>query len=120
MSPILLAHASADSLAETARYLQGNRIENPVICVGNSKDLVDYLEGKESYKDRAKAPMPVVILLDQEIAGSKEWSLAKSKSPISAIIRAPDVIDFTERIHMTNGILLKRTRTGYRVEREAI
>ena len=61
---ILLADDDLDDQAMTLEALSANRLANPVRCVENGQDLMDYLHHRGRFTDPDSAPTPGLILLD--------------------------------------------------------
>ena len=61
---ILLADDDEDDRLLTTEALKENRVANPVHCVKNGEELLDYLHHRGQYADPASSPKPGIILLD--------------------------------------------------------
>ena len=61
---ILMAEDNEDDFILTKRAFEKNKILNPLICVKDGQELLDYLQRKGSYTDENKYPTPGLILLD--------------------------------------------------------
>ncbi len=61
---ILLADDDEDDRLLTTEALKENRVANPVHCVKNGEELLDYLHQRGEYADPTSSPKPGIILLD--------------------------------------------------------
>lgn len=61
---ILLADDDEDDRLLTTEALKENRVANPVHCVKNGEELLDYLHQRGEYADPTTSPKPGIILLD--------------------------------------------------------
>jgi CheY-like chemotaxis protein len=61
---ILLVEDNPDDAFMVTRALQQAGASQPVFHVQNGEEAVDYLSGKPPYDDRAKYPLPALVLLD--------------------------------------------------------
>ena len=48
---------------------------NPVHVIHNGDELIDYLRGTGIYNNRARFPLPKVLMLDLELPGSGPWKV---------------------------------------------
>jgi len=62
--PILLAEDDENDVALMGRAFKQAAVPNPLFFVNNGQEVVDYLAGKGKYAERAKYPMPRLLLLD--------------------------------------------------------
>ena len=62
--PILLAEDDENDIFLMGRAFDRAKIPNPLFVVHNGREAIDYLSGSGSYADRAKYPLPGVMLLD--------------------------------------------------------
>jgi hypothetical protein len=115
MKPILVAHVNAD-VGDTVEKLQRVGIKNPVRAIAEPQQLFEYLEGKDGFSDRTHHPLPVLVFLDAPLAASSQWKAAQKRLDVRALVRSPEIFDFTEQVNMTKGIFLRPTREGMRVE----
>ncbi len=63
-APILLAEDDDNDVFFVRRALQQAGLANPLIVARDGKEAVDYLEGAGPYNDRARHPLPGLLLLD--------------------------------------------------------
>jgi CheY-like chemotaxis protein len=63
-SPVLLAEDNPNDVFLVCRAFQENQTLNPVQCVRNGEEAIQYLTGEGPYADRAAYPFPALFLLD--------------------------------------------------------
>ena len=61
---ILLVDDSWDDALVVRRALEKAGLEEPVLWVDDSEEAMAYLMGEKDYADRAKRPLPQIVLLD--------------------------------------------------------
>jgi CheY-like chemotaxis protein len=61
---ILIAEDKDDEAFLLERALKRAAIANPVVRVRNGDEVIEYLSGSGTYADRARFPLPMVLLLD--------------------------------------------------------
>jgi CheY-like chemotaxis protein len=61
---ILVVEDSPDDLLLIRRAFQKGQIANPLFVVSDGDDAISYLGGENQYADRARYPMPSLVLLD--------------------------------------------------------
>jgi two-component system response regulator len=64
---ILLVEDNPDDVALTLRAFQKSRIANPVKVVSDGAEALDYLLARGAHADRARAPLPALVLLDLKL-----------------------------------------------------
>ena len=62
--PILLAEDDENDIFLLGRALDRAKVPNPLFVVHDGQETIDYLSGSGSYTDRAKFPLPGLMLLD--------------------------------------------------------
>jgi CheY-like chemotaxis protein len=67
--PILLAEDDASHVLLVRRFLAKGGLVNPVFPVSDGAEALAYLEGEGDYADRARHPLPAVIITDLHLAG---------------------------------------------------
>lgn len=67
--PILLVEDNSSDVILTKHALKKAKLLNPVQVAKDGEMAVDYLSGVEPYSNRAKYPLPVMILLDLHLPG---------------------------------------------------
>ena len=65
--PILLVEDNPNDVLLIRRAFSKVNISNPLNVVGDGEKAIDYLSGSNEYADRAKFPLPLVILLDLKL-----------------------------------------------------
>jgi CheY-like chemotaxis protein len=63
---ILLAEDRVDDVPLIEEAFQRARIPNRLLVLRSGKDVIDYLDGHGQYGDRARWPIPSLLLLDLE------------------------------------------------------
>jgi two-component system, response regulator len=64
---ILLVEDNQDDEALTMRAFQRNKIRNPIVCVRDGQEALDWLFGEGRYAGRNQADRPAVVLLDLKL-----------------------------------------------------
>ena len=64
---ILLVEDNRDDEALTMRAFQRNKIGNPVVCVRDGQEALDWLFGEGKYAGRNPSDLPSVVLLDLKL-----------------------------------------------------
>lgn len=62
--PILMAEDNKNDVTLMRRAFADAGIPNPLIVVRNGREVIEYLAGEGEYADRAKYPLPGLMLLD--------------------------------------------------------
>jgi Response regulators consisting of a CheY-like receiver domain and a winged-helix DNA-binding domain len=62
--PILIAEDNKNDVALMRRAFVEAGIPNPLIVVRNGREVIEYLAGQGDYAERAKYPLPGLMLLD--------------------------------------------------------
>jgi CheY-like chemotaxis protein len=66
-APILLVEDEENDVMLLQRAFRRSGMVNPLQVVRHGDDAVAYLEGTGEYADRAKYPLPVLVLLDLKL-----------------------------------------------------
>jgi CheY-like chemotaxis protein len=66
---ILLVEDSADDVLVLRRRLDAAGVRNPVVVVGSGEEAQKYLRGDPPYADRARHPLPGILMLDLNLPG---------------------------------------------------
>ena len=74
---ILVVEDSADDLALIRRAFQRGRIVNPVHVVSDGEEAISYLAGENQYADRARHPLPAMVLLDLRLPRKSGFEVLK-------------------------------------------
>ena len=64
---ILLVEDNKDDEALSMRAFNRNKIRNPIVCVRDGQEALDWLFGEGAYAGRNPAEMPAVVLLDLKL-----------------------------------------------------
>lgn len=64
---ILLVEDDANDVFLMQRACRKAELPNPLQVVGDGDEAVDYLAGQGAYSDRARYPLPVLLLLDLKL-----------------------------------------------------
>lgn len=65
--PILLVEDNEDDVFALKRAFRLEKIDNPLIVVGDGQSAVDYLAGGGEFADREKFPLPFMVFLDLKL-----------------------------------------------------
>lgn len=63
-APILLVEDDVVDVKTVQRAFSENGISNPLYVAGNGEEALGFLRNEGEHSDKAKAPMPGIILLD--------------------------------------------------------
>ena len=74
---ILLAEDTRDDVELFRRALQRSGLQNPLHVVRNGDEAINYLLGEGQYADRARFPMPHLLLLDSKMPGKSGCEVLK-------------------------------------------
>jgi CheY-like chemotaxis protein len=66
---ILLVEDNADDVFFMKRAFRTAGINNPIQIANNGQAAIDYLAGNGEFVDRAKYPLPCLVLLDLKLPG---------------------------------------------------
>ena len=64
---ILLVEDNQDDEALTLRAFQRNKIRNPIVCVRDGQEALDWLFGEGAHRGRNSSERPAVVLLDLKL-----------------------------------------------------
>ena len=64
MTPVLLVEDNENDIFFTKRAYTSARILNPLLVIDDGASALDYLGARNHYADRARHPLPCLILLD--------------------------------------------------------
>jgi two-component system response regulator len=73
--PVLLAEDKPDDAELFKRALQENGFRNPLQAVHSGDEAIGYLEGAGRYANRARYPLPHLLLLDPKMPGGSSWEV---------------------------------------------
>jgi CheY-like chemotaxis protein len=91
---ILLVEDSEDDVFFMTRAFKAAGLLTPLAHVENGQKAIDYLSGKQPYKDRTQSPLPSLILLDLKMPFLSGFEVLRWIRSQSAHARVP-VIVFT-------------------------
>ena len=92
----LLAEDSEADVLFLKRAIEQTRTELPLVVVMDGQETIDYLSGQGVYSDRARYPMPSVLLLDLKMPRKSglevlEWMKeARLESPKVVVMTSSD------------------------------
>lgn len=89
---ILLVEDNPDDEALTIRAFQRNNIRNPLVCVHDGQEALDWLFGEGAYASRNPADRPAIILLDLKLPKVDGLQVLKRIRAHSATKLTPVVI----------------------------
>jgi DNA-binding response OmpR family regulator len=89
---ILLAEDSRDDEEFFRRALQRNGIKNPMHAVQFGEEAIKYLAGEGQYADRAKFPLPKLVVLDSKMPGKSGWDVLRWVSERAEFSNLPVLI----------------------------
>ena len=113
---ILLVDDDEDDIILTKRAFERMRIGNPLQVANNGEQAIEYLSGTGSFADRAKHPLPTLILLDVKMprkGGHEvlEWLKAQPqlrRIPVVMLTSSKDPADVNRAYdHGVNSYLVK-------------
>ena len=73
---VLLVEDDPNDIEITTLAFRNAGFQNPVFVVHENQDAIRYLRGDGEYADRARFPLPRLVLLDHKIPGD-EWEVLK-------------------------------------------
>lgn len=65
--PILMVEDNEDDIFLMKRALHGAAVSNPLRCVEDGQQAIDYLNGEGQYADREQFPLPAIVFLDLKL-----------------------------------------------------
>src|SRR5438094_370824 len=74
---ILLADDSANNAEFIKRAFRAAGYDNPIQAVCRGEEAIEYLKGEGEYSDRAKFPLPALLLLDTRMTGISGWEVLR-------------------------------------------
>lgn len=113
---ILLVDDDEDDIILTKRAFERMRVANPLQVANNGEEAIDYLSGKGPFADRAKHPLPTLVLLDVKMprkGGHEvlEWLKAQPqlrRIPVVMLTSSKDPSDVNRAYdHGVNSYLVK-------------
>ena len=95
---ILIAEDEDDEAFLLERALKKAAFTNPVRRVKNGDEVIEYLSGNGSYRDRSQYPLPIILLLDLNMpkkSGFEVLEWIRQQSSLKAL--AVDVFSGSSR-----------------------
>ena len=77
MRPVLYADDDSDDVFFMQYVWEELAIANPLIGVAEGQAVIDYLAGNGVYADRAKHPLPCLLLLDLNMPGKNGFDVLR-------------------------------------------
>lgn len=90
--PILLVEDSPDDALLIQRAFRKANLANPVQLVRDGEEAVTYLSGAAPYEDRARFPIPVLMLLDLKLPRRSGLEVLAWVRQESVVKRLPIVV----------------------------
>ena len=89
---ILIVEDSPDDLALMRRAFERGQIANPVHVVADGEAAIAYLAGENAYADRARHPLPALVLLDLRLPRKSGFEVLKWIRRHDELSRLPVVV----------------------------
>lgn len=90
---IVVATANAQEGSQIKAMLEKTRVLNPVHIVHNGHEFLAYIRGAGVYSNRAKFPLPLLLLLDLELPGASALEiLAEMQKAPPEISQIPVIV----------------------------
>ncbi len=106
VKPILLAEDLEDDAWTIKQVLKKAGVMNPVAVVSDGEEAIRYLRGTGTYNDRAKFPLPGVLLLDLKMPRRSgfevlEWCRAQPqlKTMLLVVLTGLDEVGTMQRAY---------------------
>src|SRR5438309_1725785 len=72
---VLLAEDNGDDADFFCRAFRAAGFEQPLHTVNNGEEALSYLRGEGQYADRARYPVPYLVVLDANMPGKSGWEV---------------------------------------------
>lgn len=89
---ILLVEDNPDDVLLMQRAFKKANLVNPVAVVDDGEKAIEYLSGAGAYADRAKFPLPVLVLLDLKLPRKSGHEVLAWAKQHPALKRIPVVV----------------------------
>jgi CheY-like chemotaxis protein len=103
---ILLVEDDSDDVLQLGLALKEAGILNPLVVVSDGVEALEYLKGEGKYSDRAKFPLPSLILLDLHMPRLSGFEVLKWLRQHPALRHLPVVV-------LTASAMLTEVKTAY-------
>jgi len=106
LETILLAEDDSDDVLQLGLALKEAGILNPLVVVPDGVEALDYFKGEGKYSDRAKFPLPSLVLLDLHMPHMSGFEVLKWLRQDQALRHLPVVV-------LTASAMLTEVKTAY-------
>ena len=89
---ILLAEDDQNDIMLIRRAFTKSHVVNPIACVENGEEVVNYLSGNGVYSDRDQHPLPFMLLLDLKLPRMSGHEVLKWLRAQQGLRRLPVVV----------------------------
>jgi len=89
---ILLAEDDQNDVMLIRRAFTKSHVVNPIACVENGEEVVNYLSGAGAYSDRDQHPLPFMLLLDLKLPRMSGHEVLKWLRGQNGLRRLPVVV----------------------------
>lgn len=89
---ILLAEDDQNDIMLIRRAFTKSHVVNPIACVENGEEVVNYLSGNGAYSDREQHPLPFMLLLDLKLPRMSGHEVLKWLRAQQGLRRLPVVV----------------------------
>lgn len=89
---ILLAEDDQNDIMLIRRAFTKSHVVNPIACVENGEEVVNYLSGSGAYSDREQHPLPFMLLLDLKLPRMSGHEVLKWLRAQQGLKRLPVVV----------------------------
>src|SRR5579872_4819933 len=89
---ILLAEDDQNDVMLIRRAFTKSHVVNPIACVENGEEVVNYLSGAGAYSDRDQHPLPFMLLLDLKLPRMSGHEVLKWLRAQQGLRRLPVVV----------------------------
>jgi CheY-like chemotaxis protein len=97
LQPILLVEDNDDDVIFMTRAFKNAEIAQPLQIVNDGQQAIDYLAGAEAFADRARFPLPRLVLLDLQLPRKNGLEVLKWIREQPALQTLPVLVVSTSR-----------------------
>lgn len=90
--PVLLAEDDDSHVHLVQRFLAKGGLVNPIHAVRDGAEAIAYLQGNGGYADRARYPLPVVVITDLNLAGAGGMEVLRAVRDAEQLVPIPVVV----------------------------